>query len=180
MKKVVALLLVLGFACVANASLVFQDEYQGKVTDVEPSDVITLVVSANAGGFGGPSGLKIVIDQPVDNATPVTILGAGLDPTANFNIGGPFAEGDTVFYGPPGGGWTGFPAPTGEIFEFSFHVPDLPPSTIITVDLVEGVNFGTLAAPGGEDGMAFAQFHVPEPLTLSLLGLGGLVLRRRR
>ena len=67
------------------------------------------------------------------------------------------------------------------LFTWDFHVPDVPDSTLITID---GINYVSIRDAANEitvddfDGLII---HVaPEPMTIVLLGLGGLFLRRRK
>jgi len=66
------------------------------------------------------------------------------------------------------------------VYRFDFHVPDsiIDPSTIINIDMVSGV-YGNVNM-GTDSAFDVAMHVVPEPITMSLLGLGGLFLRRRK
>jgi hypothetical protein len=181
MKKLLVLALVLVFASAASAGFLMEilvngAPYQGE--SVFPSDIITVsVLSDGPVTFMGQASLDVsnaddwaeIYDDGTVN--PGNWLAAGLDlfPTstgveAQFN-GATFIA----------------PFPGGLIYTFEFHVPDLEPSTIIVIDALHGDWDGLDAIPGMEDQLPYAAIHViPEPMTIGLLGLGGLLLRRRK
>lgn len=177
MKKLVVLALVLGIASFATAGLV-NDAIVATVngeawdgSDLEPSDIVTISVVTNATAFGGYSGVNaIVTDAELVDFTFVT---AGLAASSYTAV----QEGMNIRIT---GGSTGFPHPAGEIFAVTFHVPQLPDSGMIIFDFLAGAYNGPLATEG-QDEWGYAALHVtPEPMSMALLGLGGLFLRRRK
>lgn len=72
--------------------------------------------------------------------------------------------------------------PNGEAgWWFDYHIPELPLSTIIAIDLTGLVIRDAFGATMSVTyGGALEIHYVPEPMTIALLGLGGLLLRRKR
>jgi hypothetical protein len=174
MKKLLTLFLVLAMASITSAaSLDFAvngGAYVGQ--DVMGSDIVTLTLMDDRGA---------------------TFLAGAID-TSNINVSIGDNYSHTFFLAPNMGGWTFTPVgdgytsvgsaiwfggllpADGVIFTHEFHVPDgLAFSTNITVDY--DINYSI----AGGDVAGQAVLHVvPEPMTLGLLGLGGLFLRRRK
>jgi hypothetical protein len=179
MKKFLVLALVLSMATMANAAIV----WQASATEVHPSDVITINVITTAGEHV----IGLEIDATTDGgaggyaATPLTLnsnFGGFADVGALVNASGILTQ---YTFGNSGVGAYA----TGTLFSYMYHVPSVPASTTITIgdtwrngsdsteiDFYDGSSTYTH--------LTGATIHViPEPMTMGLLGLGGLFLRRR-
>lgn len=180
MKKLLILVLALcltsaSYAVVATLDITVNGQpYTGQ--DVEESDIIKVVWNNANQTYGGYSGLNFDVsageyeaDSFVKNMVPAWITNTlALSETTN----GMKVAGNT----------SAMPHPAVWMFEFEFHVPDLPWSTIIVLDTMTGAYSGQPGAVvGPDDTWPYAELHVvPEPMTIALLGLGGLFLRRRK
>ena len=165
MRKLLVLFLVLGLASAANAMLITVDELQGDSFEVDITSTIT-VVSEDASSWLG----YIIVEDggagSLENA--VTLDAAG-------DIGAFTA------YTEPGWG-TGFEltasmSPTG--------VPPLAAGSQFSFDYIGSVgDIATISLfldPEYTTPVASVNVTVvPEPMTVVLLGLGALFLRRRR
>ncbi|MBA7587031.1 hypothetical protein ES708_29041 [subsurface metagenome] len=183
MKKLLVLLLVFAMASWANAAIVSFSAGDGlpgdtigiTVSSDEQVAGVTLALIADS-GFGGTA-------NPGAWNTLFTTADAGYNGTA-----GGYGAGDLIMVS--GGISLGFPA-TGLLYSYSYDIPsdaafgativftvgDLPDFGIASsIDyLVEGATAQMSMA-----GMEFTSTVIPEPMTIALLGLGGLFLLRRR
>jgi len=186
MNKLLSIFLVLAMASVASATAVWfvVDEADVK-DDYAPSTVITinvvadfdvagLTIGAIASNYGTAEAVGAVHANLSDLVWPGNIVNTGGILITNVTGNMPL---------------TGGPAPALEIlYSFEFHVPDVPESTYIIID--DYTDYGAsiytyIAGPGSTPlyvtDMTEAVIHViPEPMTILLLGLGGLFLRRRK
>jgi hypothetical protein len=62
------------------------------------------------------------------------------------------------------------------ILTWEFHVPDLSPLTWINIDITQGLYGGVAIDPS----QIQIYTGIPEPMTIMLLGLGAVMLRKRR
>jgi hypothetical protein len=182
MKKLLVFLTVLAVAGVANGAvidiLVNGADWIGQ--DVEPSDRIKVTWRNDvAGVYGGGFGAFQISVSNGDyyegtgwvNTTALPVL-PGITVTATD-------PGHNVYLT----GGTYMEVPTGDMASWEFHVPDYKvESDYIIIDPYAGSWNSVYAYPGeGADQFPYIVLHViPEPMTIALLGMGGLFLLRRR
>ena len=165
MRKLLVLILVLGLASAANAMLITVDEQEGDSFEVDITSTIT-VVSEDPSSWlgylivedGGAGSLEnpIILDAAGNSATATAYTeagwGTGYELTASMSPEGipPLAAGS----------------------QFSFdYVGSV--GNIATISLFNDPEYTTPVA-------SVNVTVVPEPMTVVLLGLGALFLRRRR
>jgi hypothetical protein len=177
MKKLLVFLTVLVVTGVANGAaieiLVNGETYVDQL--IFPSDIITVtwVNDEGAGIWGGFGDFTINVSNG-DQVGNEWILQTLMLPTIAIT---PKDEGYDVFLT-----GSGMPMPEGAIAGWEFHVPDYKQeSDYIIIDPLLGTWFSRVATPGPDDNLPYVVLHViPEPMTVALLGLGGLFLLRRR
>jgi hypothetical protein len=187
MKKLLVVLLVLSMATMANAALQITVG-ANNATDVtemtlNPSDNVTLgIYTSDIMGFGKGdwNGSALVVSGP-----------AGLLSAANAVSLYPNEPGIAIFQSASVD--LGFPTTLqGPGFTFTFTGADINPGQIINSIAFhcEGAGDVTIQLLGSQQFLADGSdtvvldtlviHQVPEPITLGLLGLGGLFLRRRK
>lgn len=175
MRKFIVLILVMCLANFASATTIFNVLVNGQawdLGDVAGSDNITIIVNdpGAVGGFGGFGAYVISVDHgdftggsvhaalAIAPSATAVVNGDGFDATLT---GSAFAA-----------------SPLGDIGQIDFHVPnDLTASTYIIIAQTSGSWNGDFNTAGWPSVMLHV---IPEPMTLSLLALGGLGLIRRR
>jgi|GEM_PF-1945281 len=177
MRKLLVLILVLGTAqtCWAGTAL-----FRVAPDDVKeaylPSDIITFEVVADF-----PVGV-ISMDyvHATDGEAMSTWLNAGFDDIMGagrpINIGGTAVQGvwGTVALGSPD-------VEPGEVlWSFEYHIPDVPFDLVIEISTESFFAASTDFSDYATETNAVMISLIPEPMTLGLLGLGGLFLRRRK
>jgi hypothetical protein len=179
MKKFLVLMMVLGLASMANAQL--QISVNGNISGPDeitltPSDTITLDIW-NPGGVM-PINFTAYLDVLFNNTGCYDLANARLGPAAGtfpasfvFNaLPGNIDEYTflQVWSTPPPN-----PDPAGAMFLVDFHC--LSPNNVVIVNLYDS------RVGGAEVIVDSLTIHqIPEPMTMALLGLGGLFLRRRK
>jgi len=175
MKKLLALVLILGMASMANAALTLSADS----TQLEPSDYTTVYI--NSDGVGLPGGAVVYASIETTETGEWTGSGSYGDPWGNGSGGilyyGLAMDTAPVYDGVNDDIWEVTasqavvdPLPAGLVASFEFHCKAEGDCQInlLADDLATVLDTITIIQ------------QIPEPMTLSLLGLGGLGLLRRR
>ena len=188
MKKALSLVLVLAIASAASA--VITPEFQSggsNYVEVEPGDVITVDFSYT--GDATFMTITYVIDTASTQGTVSDgVVNPGFDDPSFSMIGGLNGADYLIWY--VNGKTEGLPVPsppvTGDLFSFDYEVSGLLPlDEEFTIGL-RGTSFVELGKEGVTEvrdpaGVGPLTLKVvPEPATMLLLGIGGLLLRRRK
>jgi hypothetical protein len=185
MKKLLVLALVLSMATMANAALTLQINVSGGIHN--PDGSITMAPSDHLViGITTPMGILVDEDQGdfiMVASTQLASVSGGVINNALVWWGNGLAN-DAAGAGAPvpegtNGVWGGvylfgyvIPAASTLFSEIDFHCEAIGDTTLTIYSHDWGTTTGTLSE--------VVIHQIPEPITLSLLGLGGLFLRRRK
>jgi hypothetical protein len=187
MKKLLILVLVLGMASMAGAGLQISVDGDPEPIDSEifiaPSDELVLDIYAT-GGDTGDSFWVLIVDDLVGTIDPYSgIVNIPPAPDASMLLGSLVDNWlDGFFPGQNGivgtvGAYSAFPPyPDGVYFDgIIFHCEAIGDALIQLVEID-----GELWEPTGVIFDSVIIHQIPEPATIALLGLGGLLLRRKK
>jgi len=198
MKKLLVLLVVLGISSAATAatSIVLQVNPGDALPSYETSTTITVEIVAAGFGTSTPAILTVLGTAEFD-AVLTNNDGTSSAPEFNPQIFGATGS-DVGVVTNAGGILIDRPSPTTQIrgaketgdtgisddwvYRFEYHIPDLEESATITISIDNASFKNGLGQPVIPDTWtSTVDIHVvPEPMTIALLGLGGLFLRRRK
>ena len=191
MKKLLVLMLVLAMASLANAQLVFtlNGEPQPDEITILPSDIIELDLELAAGhnisGYQlmyqlNNSQAELIIDAASQDP-PLPGLSDIQFPWASF-FAGKVNGSETE----SGGQWVEITAnnfspatPTVLMTDMYLHCLEAT-DVILTICVSGGTVIDGVELELGKEMHTLTVHQVPEPMTIALLGLGGLFLRRRK
>ncbi len=179
MKKMIAILVLCAFVSVSSAAIMFQaptEVQAGETFTINLiADAATTTISINALALSGHAAFS----GNAVNAALVNGLNNGLVAAANTG---------NVILTTIGGSMTGELSAGTVLFSIQVRAGDA--GSVIVIDdyvgsrtaigLVSGPNFATRWNTVSTPLEAFSVNVVPEPMTMALLGLGGLFIRRRR
>ena len=192
MKKLLIFMLVFGMASVASAVLTEYQGYYFKMGVTTPTviyigDTVSVEILAGTNVGGVSEMIETVLN--VSEAATISAITVSIPGDWSASFVSTSASGDG--FNANVEGILPLPISAGDsIYSFSFTT--LQEGTV-TIDAVSGQWHGFTAEPGdGTQGEAYSDFGppyglpyaqitvIPEPMTVLLLGLGGLFLRRRK
>jgi hypothetical protein len=169
MKKVLVLMLVLGMVSLANAAFSLKIQVGGSdVTQVYPDDVVKLILGTTDPQAGGCDSLYMTVSQAKSGSGSSGYQGTWTLAPSPLTI---ITDGSGLKFG-YGSGFAGLPAAAGDYLWGQFTVPSGASGNVVVSFTGK---FLTYDPPTGASIPI-----VPEPITIALLGLGGLFLRRRK
>lgn len=197
MKKILVLLLIFGMASLANGAYAPMTLTLSAPASEDVGNVITVDVAVS--GLPGDASVQSLINAVVD----VTAGGGATyttSSTVTFNTRFNSGTNSTGFANVALNANPPYPYASGSMFSFTvtgtakgtldFDLSSLSPGspnyldlTMAAIDSGGTTHYSFLGAPAGYGPMTIigtSTTVIPEPMTILLLGLGGLFLRRRR
>ena len=164
MRKLLILFLVLGMASSANALLIKVDDLEGESFEVDTQATITVVSEDTSSWLG-----YIIIEEGGAGSLENVVI---LDAAGDRGAAGPYTE----------AGWgTGFELTVGSTSATTPVAVDTQFSLDYVGEIGDTATISLFVDPEYTPPVASVNVTVvPEPMTIILLGLGGLFLRRRR
>jgi hypothetical protein len=179
MKKFLVLMLVLGMTSSAWATVASFVVAPEDVKDhYAPSDSISIGVVADF--YVGLFGINYVYGEPTASSPYLhQLLNSGIvAPGDVINDGGVLVQ--AMMGQIAGANIEDGILPGQVVWGFEYHVPQVPPSTWLTIT-ASGVDIADAWYDQAVSSIVPLEIHViPEPATIALMGLGGLLLRRRK
>jgi hypothetical protein len=184
MKKLLVLMLVLGMATAASAATITLREQSSGLSSYEytPGETVTIeVVSGGLTGSGasriGRLAMSLDTDSDEADSSSAGTLHATLSNNLGWNNGSPAPHPDLIT------GIVGEAAVGQGVGNVVLYTFDVQVDSMATDTITIGANITLLKNPFGGDLTVDSVTDLvmtPEPMTIALLGLGGLFLRRRR
>ena len=189
MKKLLVLVLVLCVATMANAALIsstqgslFRMDITGASATVNAGDTLTVQIFA-----GSDLAVSSMLDTVLNISKAASVGAITQSSAAQWSTYGSSKTAAGAGFNVNVNGTLPADIATGaSIYSFTFVTGA---AGIVTIDAVSGLWSGSTAVAGPADGyyesgaiygLPYAQVNVvPEPITVALLGLGGLFIRRR-
>lgn len=173
MKKFMVILVALMIVPIANA-VAAPINWTG--TFDEATNEVTITLTSDVGLSSFSLGTVSITADAAGTWTPAT-LNTGWDASNTVATSGGQPAG-SILYLVKGTIAVGADVVTGDMFSIVYTLTGLPASGIVNFDVAAASIATTL--DGTEFEIGDLSVVVPEPITMALMGLGGLFIRRRR